>query len=235
LSGITKPLTTTSTKLNRIAKLSSESSAMEFKWLMPHINKESLVSCFHELDGKKAVGIDGITKEKYSETLGENIDELLKKMKTMSYRPQAVREVLIPKEGKSGATRPLGISSFEDKIVQLQMAKILEAIYEPIFKNCSYGFRPGRGCHTAIKALFTHLNNKGCETVIDVDLKNFFGLIQHEILLSFLRIKIKDERFIRYISRMLKAGILREGRFEVSDEGSPQVRCRRTMKAAQAA
>jgi RNA-directed DNA polymerase len=221
LSGITKPLTTTVTKLNRIAKLSSENSAMEFKWLMPHINRESLISCFRELDGKKAVGIDGITKEKYGENLGNNIDELLKRMKSMSYRPQAVREVLIPKEGKPGATRSLGISSLEDKIVQLQITKILEAIYEPIFKDCSYGFRPGRSCHTAIKALFNHLTYKGCEIVIDVDLKNFFGLIQHEILLKFLRIKIKDERFIRYIARMLKAGIFKEGRFEVSDEGSP--------------
>lgn len=221
LSGITKPVTTTSTKLNRISKLSSENAAMEFKWLMPHINRESLISCYRELDGKKAVGIDGITKEKYGENLGENIDQLIKKMKSMSYRPQAVREVLIPKEGKPGATRSLGISSLEDKIVQLQMTKILEAIYEPIFKDCSYGFRPGRGCHTAINALYKHLR-KRCEIVIDVDLKNFFGLIQHEILLNFLRIKIKDERFIRYISRMLKAGIFREGRFEVSDEGSPQ-------------
>jgi group II intron reverse transcriptase/maturase len=222
LSGITKPTTTTATKLNRIAKLSSEDIHQEFKWLMPHFNKESLIGCFHELNGKKAVGIDGVTKEQYGGNLEENIEALLGKMKTMSYRPQAVKEVLIPKEGKPGATRPLGISAFEDKIVQLQMAKILEAIYEPNFKECSYGFRPGRGCHTAIAALFNHLSNKGNEIVIDVDLKNFFGLIQHDILLGLLRRKIKDERFIRYVARMLKAGILREGRFEVSDEGSPQ-------------
>ena len=222
LHGITKPVTVTDTKLIKIAKLSNEDSTMEFKWLMPHFNRVSLISCFRELDGKKAVGIDGITKEKYGENLGRNIDELLKKMKSMSYKPQAVREVLIPKEGKPGATRSLGISSLEDKIVQLQIAKVLEAIYEPIFKDCSYGFRPMRSCHTAIKALYTHLSNKGCEIVIDVDLKNFFGLIQHEILLNFLRIKIKDECFIRYIARMLKAGIFKEGRFEVSDEGSPQ-------------
>jgi len=140
----------------------------------------------------------------------------------MSYRPQAVQEVLIPKEGKPGATRPLGISVFEDKIVQLQMAQILEAIYEPIFKDYSYGFRPGRSCHTAIKALFKHLSSTQNEIVIDVDLKNFFGRIQHDVLLDFLRRKIKDERFIRYVARMLKAGIFKDQRFEVSDEGSPQ-------------
>lgn len=222
LSGVTKPLTTTATKLNRIAKLSSESPTMEFKWLMPHINKESLTSCFHELDGKKAVGIDGITKELYGENLERNIDNLLARMKSMSYKPQAAKEVLIPKEGKPGETRPLAISAFEDKIVQLQIAKILEAIYEPIFKKCSYGFRPGRNCHLAVKELLSHLHNKGSEIVIEVDLKNFFGMIQHETLLNFLRIKIKDERFIRYIARLLKAGIFKEGRFEVSDEGSGQ-------------
>lgn len=222
LRGVTKPITTTATKLNRIAKLSNENSTMEFKWLMPHFNKESLIRCFHELNGKKAVGIDGVSKEEYGKNLEKNIDQLLDKMKLMSYKPLAVREVLIPKEGKPGATRPLGISAFEDKIVQLQMAKILEAIYEPIFKDCSYGFRPGRGCHTAIKALFKHLNAKRTEIVIDVDLKNFFGLIQHDILLDFLRAKIKDQRFIRYVARMLKAGIFREGRFECSEEGSPQ-------------
>lgn len=222
LSGITKPRTTTATKLNRIAKLSSTDAEKEFKWLMPHFNKASLTGCFHELDRKKAVGIDGVTKEQYGENLESNIEALLSKMKTMSYRPQAVKEVLIPKEGKTGATRPLGISAFEDKIVQLQMAKILEAIYEPIFRECSYGFRPGRSCHTAVKELFAHLSNKGSEVVIDVDLKNYFGTIQHDILLGFLRRKIKDERFIRYVARMLKAGIFREGGFEVSDEGSPQ-------------
>ncbi len=222
LSGETKPKSTTVTKLNRIAKLSSEDTEMEFKWLMPHINKESLTGCFHALDGKKAVGIDRVTKETYGKNLEENIEVLLSKMKTMSYRPQAVREVRIPKEGAPGATRPLGISVFEDKIVQLQMSRILEAIYEPIFRECSYGFRPNRSCHTAIKALFSHLSSRENEIIIDVDLKNFFGLIQHEILLNFLRRKIKDERFIRYVARMLKAGIFKEGQFEVSEEGSPQ-------------
>jgi group II intron reverse transcriptase/maturase len=222
LSGVTKPITTTDTKLNRIAKLSKDDNLMEFNWLMPHFNKESLISSFHRLDRKKAVGIDGVTKEIYGENLEENIDKLLKKMKSMSYRPQAVREVLIPKEGKVGATRPLGISSFEDKIVQLQMSKILEAIYEPIFMDCSYGFRPHKSCHTAVKDLFGHLRNSMTEIVIDVDLKNFFGLIQHEHLLNFLRRKIKDDRFIRYVARMLKSGIFRDGRFEMSEEGSPQ-------------
>lgn len=221
LGGETKPITTTATKLNRIAELSRGDPMMEFKWLMPHINQESLTSCFDELNGKKAVGIDGVTKEQYGKNLEENISNLIRRMKMMSYRPQAAKEVLIPKDGRPGETRPLAISAFEDKLVQLQIAKILEAIYEPIFRNCSYGFRPRRNCHLAVKDLFNHLW-KGSDTVIDVDLKNYFGMIQHETLLNFLRLKIKDERFIRYIARMLKAGILKEGNFVVSEEGSGQ-------------
>jgi group II intron reverse transcriptase/maturase len=222
LKGETKSTNSMATKLNKIMELSNKCPEMHFKWLMPHFKKEALISCFHELDGKKSVGIDGITKEEYGKNLEDNIDGLIEKMKSMSYRPQAVKEVLIPKEGKKGATRPLGISAFEDKIVQLLMAKILGAIYEPIFKECSYGFRPGKSCHTAVKALFNHLGNRYNEIVIDVDLKNFFSKIQHDKLIEFLRIKIKDDRFIRYISRILKAEIFKEGRFETSDEGSPQ-------------
>jgi group II intron reverse transcriptase/maturase len=189
---------------------------------MPHYNTESLSSCFYELDGRKALGIDGISKDDYGLNLQENIDSLISKMKTMSYRPGSVREVQIPKEGAPGAFRTLGISNFEDKIVQSMTAKILGAIYEPVFKDCSFGFRPQRSCHSAIKSLSAYLHRNECEVVIDVDLKNFFGTIDHEILLGFLRMRIGDETFLRYISRMLKTGIFKEGSFQLTEEGSPQ-------------
>lgn len=212
----------TETKLTRIAQISKENPNMEFKWLMPHFNLNSLVKCFQHQDGKKGVGIDGITKDEYSRSLKDNLRNLILRMKSMSYKPQAAREVIIPKEGQKGKTRPLGISAFEDKIVQLMTAKILEAIYEPIFRNCSYGFRSGRNCHTAIMESRDYLFRNHCKVVIDVDLKNFFGTINHKILIDLLRIKIKDERFIRYIARMLKSGILRNGKFEMTEEGTPQ-------------
>ena len=120
-------------------------------------NLESLTNCFFELDGRKALGVDGISKDVYRENLQVNIEHLISKMKTMSYRPGAVREVRIPKEGAPGAFRPLGISNFEDKIVQLMTAKTLAAIYEPVFRDCSYGFRPKRSCHLAIKSLAAYL------------------------------------------------------------------------------
>jgi RNA-directed DNA polymerase len=218
----TKSSKLTETKLLRISKLSSEDPKMEFKWLMPHFNKGSLISCFNMLSGRKAVGIDGKTKEDYKTKLEENIENLINKMKQMAYRPAPVREVLIPKDGQKKKFRPLGISNFEDKIIQLMASKILNAIYEPIFQDFSYGFRPGRNCHMAVKDLSTYLYRNQCEVVIDVDLANFFGTINHNKLIQLLRLKIKDERFIRYIVRMLKAGVLSDGELRKTDEGSPQ-------------
>lgn len=212
----------TKTKLNRIALLSKSEPNRSFSSLMHHFNIDSLKECFYELDGKKAVGIDGVDKITYGENLDQNISELITKMKTMSYRPGPVREVLIPKEGKPGETRPLGISGFEDKIVQKMMQRILESIYEPLFKECSYGFRPKRGCHDAIRALQHYLHKNEIQTVIDIDLKNYFGTIDHEILEGILKEKIIDTKLMRYINRMFKAGVLSEGDLVMSDEGVPQ-------------
>ena len=102
------------------------------------VNAESLVDCYHRLDGRKAVGIDGVTKAQYGEELGLNLEALVERMQRLAYRPGPVRQVLIPKDGKPDAWRPLGISNFEDKLVQGAMSKVLESIYEPIFKDCSY-------------------------------------------------------------------------------------------------
>jgi RNA-directed DNA polymerase len=189
---------------------------------MHHFNVESLTASFHSLDGRKAVGADGIEKEDYGKRLQGNIEELVVRMRRMAYRPGPVREVLIPKEGKPGATRPLGISNLEDKIVQSQMRRILESIYEPRFLDCSYGFRPGRGCHDAIRDLRTHLAETSVQTVIDVDLADYFGSIRHGELEAMLRETITDKTFLRYLARMFKAGTLSKGELRVSDEGVPQ-------------
>ena len=111
----------------------------------------------------------------YEMNLYDNIEALIKRMKDMSYRPGPVREVLIPKEGKPGAMRSLGISNLEDKIVQKMMQRVLESIYEPLFLECSYGFRQEKNCHMAIQALHQHLYKNNVQTVIDIDLANFFG------------------------------------------------------------
>jgi RNA-directed DNA polymerase len=212
----------TETKLKRIAWLSDKDPAKEFTSLMHHFNAESLKECYHQLDRKKAVGIDGINKEQYGLELDKNIDNLLARMKTMSYRSGPIKQLLIPKEGKAGATRPLGISNTEDKIVQKMTQKILNSIYEPIFLKSSYGFREGIGCHDAIRDLQQHLFSNKVQTIIDVDLENYFGSIDHKILEEMLRMKIKDEKFMRYIIRMFKGGVMSDQDLTVSEEGVVQ-------------
>lgn len=213
---------TTATKLQRIAQLSAREPKRTFINLMCMFNEESLKECFNMLDGKKAIGVDGITKSMYATNLDENLEDLIFRMKRMAYRPGPVKQVDIPKEGKPGATRPLGISNLEDKIVQKMMQRILESIYDPIFLKSSYGFRPGKGCHDAIKALQQHLYNNNVEVVIDIDLANFFGTIDHKLMEEVMREKIRDKTLMRYIIRMFKAGVLSEGDLRMSDEGVPQ-------------
>lgn len=212
----------TNTKLNRIAWLVEQDPKKKFECLMHLFNHESLIECFHELSKDKAVGIDGINKMDYATNLDGNIQQLIAQMKNMAYRPGPVREVHIPKEGKPGATRPLGISNLEDKIVQKMMQKVLESLYEPLFLDCSHGFRPGKSCHTAIQALHDHLYKTDVQTIIDIDLKNFFGTIDHQLLENILEERIKDPKFMRYINRMFKAGVLSEGDLRNNDEGVPQ-------------
>lgn len=218
--GSTETCLDTDTKLQRIAWLSANDPHKRFNSLMHHFNEGSLAACFHELDGTKAVGIDEVTKAQYGEHLDAHLQDLVARMKRMAYRPQPIRQALIPKEGQAGATRPLGISALEDKIVQKMMQKVLESSYEPLFLDCSYGFRPGRGCHDAIKALNQHLFHQDVEIVIDVDLANFFGTIDQQLLADMLREKIADERLIRYLIRMFKAGVLADGELKLSDEGT---------------
>jgi group II intron reverse transcriptase/maturase len=215
----------TETKLKRIAALSAANPEMVFTNVIHHFNEESLQACFHELDGQKAIGIDGIDKASFGENLSEKLRDLTDRMKRMAYIPGVVRQVLIPKEGKPGATRPLGISNFEDKIVQKMMQKVLESIYEPLFHPNSYGFRPGRSCHDAIGELHAYLSTHEVETVIDVDLANYFGSISHQEVIKVIRNKISDPRLIRYLRRMFKSGMLTDGELTVSDEGVVQGSC----------
>jgi group II intron reverse transcriptase/maturase len=212
----------TETRLKRISWLSAADPAKKFGILMHHFNEESLKVCFRELDGKKALGVDGVDKDSYAKDLDTNIPDLLDRMRRMACRPGPVRQVMIPKEGKPGATRPLGISNVEERSCKRVTRKVLESIYEPLFLPCSYGFRPGLGCHDAIKALHRHLFHGKVETVIDIDLADFFGSIDHRMLLAILQENIADERFMRYIVRMFKAGVLAASEMTVSEEGVPQ-------------
>jgi group II intron reverse transcriptase/maturase len=215
----------TGTKLKRIAWLSSKDRGKSFNNLMHLFNEEALTYCYHELDTNKAMGVDGVNKVNYGLNLTENIKELVTKLKNMTYIPGTILEVKIPKEGKPGKYRTLGISNFEDKICQKMMQKILESIYEPIFYKCSYGFRAGIGCHDALRELRQHLDKNEVENVLDIDLANFFCTIDRSILMKMLQEKIQDKKLLRYIARMFKAGILSEGELIVQEEGIVQSSC----------
>lgn len=182
---------------------------------------DNLRSCFEYLDGAKAVGIDGVTKEAYREHLEENLNELSARLKRMGYIPQTKRRSYIPKPG-SEKGRPLAISVFEDKIVELAAKRVLEQIYEPIFLECSYGYRENRSPHQCIDAIGKMIQQKRINHVVEADIRSFFDRLNWEWLEKFLRHRIGDERLLRLIMRMLKAGIMEDGLTHASEEGSPQ-------------
>ena len=156
------------------------------------------------MEKEKAVGVDGITKEQYGENLEENIESLLVRMKKFSYKPYPVRRAYIPKG--NGKMRGLGIPSFEDKVVQGVIKEILEAIYEPKFKEFSFGFRPNRSCHDAIQRVNKHIMADKVNYILDADIKGFFDNLDHEWMIKFLEHDIADKNFIRYIKRFLIGG-----------------------------
>jgi len=208
------------TKLDRVEQRSRRDQKTVFNNLGHILNLEMLRTCYHSLDGSKAVGIDGIRKEKYGEKLEENLARLLSSIRTGSYHPRASRIVEIDKV--DGSKRPLAISCFEDKIVQEAVKRILERIFEPMFLNCSHGFRPGRDCQSALVALNKHLMDKSCGAVLEIDLRRYFNTIPHEPLVRMLESKISDKRFLYLIIRLLKAPTLKDGLPERNEIGSPQ-------------
>jgi group II intron reverse transcriptase/maturase len=188
--------------------------------LIHHVNKDSLKEEHQRQSGNKASGIDGVTKADYSRNLDDNIDDLLKRMKTFSYRPKPARRTYIPKLG--GKKRPLGIPSYEDKLVQGVMAKVLNDVYEPRFMNSSYGFRPNRSCHDVIRDINSTIGRQPIGWVVEADIKGYFDNIDHSWLMKFLEHDIQDKNFLRYIVRFLKAGIMEDGQYLDSESGSPQ-------------
>jgi RNA-directed DNA polymerase len=208
------------TKLARIAEIAEQRPKEKFTSLYHLINKKLLLACHLELDGKKAVGVDRVSKEQYEENLEENIEDLVERLKNKSYRPQPVRRVYIPKDEKG--KRPLGIPSYEDKIVQLALTKILQEIYEVEFLECSYGFRPGRSCHDAVRELNRTIEFGKISYIVDADICSFFTQVDHEWLVKFLKERIADPNIIRLVVRFLKAGVMEEGTQTPTEVGTPQ-------------
>ncbi|MDJ0703411.1 MAG: group II intron reverse transcriptase/maturase [Leptolyngbyaceae cyanobacterium MO_188.B28] len=208
------------TGVERIASHARRNPEELYTVLMHHYSVENLRVCYESLDGKKAIGVDGMSKEEYGEQLEGNLEDLHRRLRRMAYRPQPVRAVEIPKE--NGSMRRLGISCTEDKIVQEMTRRILEAIYEPVFIETSYGFRPKRSCHDALRRLNKEVMDKPVNWVADLDLAKFFDTMPHKAIVTVLRIRIKDEKFLRLIIRMLKAGVQTPGIVQYDEQGSPQ-------------
>lgn len=209
------------TKLHRIACKARNEPEFKFTSLFHLMNEELLRGCFAQLRGDAAAGIDGKTKADYAKNLEANLAGLVGRLHRMGYRPQAVRRVYIPKPG-SDKVRPLGIPALEDKLVQSGMTRILEQIYEQEFIEDSYGFRPKRSCHDALRALSQTVETGRIEWIVEADIKGFFDNVDHDWLMRFLERRVGDKRMLRMVKRFLKAGVMEEGKLYVSEEGVPQ-------------
>lgn len=212
---------TTADKLVLIARKAKQDVTLKFISLIHLLNAQYLYDCYKELKRGKAAGIDGKTRESYTdEEIREAIEETVRKLKDRTYRPQPVRRVFIKKD--NGTMRPLGIPTVVDKIVQRGVAKILEAIYEQTFLPVSYGYRPETDAHACLKEVNHMIMARKVNWVIEADIEGFFDHVDHQWMMRCLDERIADPNFKGLIVRFLKAGVMNEGRYEATGEGTPQ-------------
>ncbi len=192
-----------------------------FSNIHTHINVDSLREAFNAIDGKKALGVDGISKAAYTKNLEENLRKLAEAIQRGTYRPQPKREVLIPKA--NGKTRPIAIACFEDKLVDWVVGKIPATIYEPIFIRTSFGYRPRKSAADAINAIYCSLYQNRRQYVVEIDFSSFFNTIPHRKLMDIIGKKIADRRFKGLIGRFLESELITaEGETLPSELGTPQ-------------
>jgi len=210
-----------STKLAFLTRRARENRMYKFQTLAHLLTEDFLKSCFRELKRDKAPGVDGVSVEEYGANLGENIRDLVRRLKGKKYRPQPVRRVYIPKG--DGSKRALGIPAVEDKVVQMGIKKILEALFEVDFMDgVSFAFRPGRSCHDALDVLDKVIMTKPVNCVVDMDIEKFFDTIDHKWMMKCLRQRVEDSSLLRLIARFLKGGVMEEGKRFKTDRGTPQ-------------
>ena len=208
------------TKLERIGKLAQEQKDTLFNNLWQAVDLTLLRKSYQELDGKKAVGTDGVTKAAYGAGLEDNLQDLLRRIRQGGYKPKPTRRVEIPKE--DGSSRPLEIACLEDKLVQEVVATILTAVYEPLFLPCSYGYRAGVNGHAALKSLMKYSNQNRTGATVEIDLEQYFNSIPHAVLLDILGKKIKDKYFLKLIGTLLRTPLMEENKVILNKRGSPQ-------------
>jgi RNA-directed DNA polymerase len=210
-----------STKQQRIAELAQQSAQRAFTSLNHHMDLVWLVEAYNRTRKDGAPGVDGQTADDYGLTLWDNLKSLLDRAKSGAYRAPPVRRVRIPK-GTGKETRPLGIPTLEDKVLQRAVVMALEPIYEQDFSTSSYGFRPGRSAHQALQALWQQVTGMGGCWLVEVDIRKFFETLDHGHLRALLRQRVRDGVLLRLIDKWLQAGVLEEGELTYPEAGTPQ-------------
>jgi len=208
------------TKLERIGKLAETNKEIVFNNLEHAIDLDLLRESYRQLDRKKAVGIDGVTKGAYGRNLEDNLQDLLKRIRRGGYKPQPSKIVEIPKE--DGSTRALAISCLEDKTVQRAVTAILTKVFEPLFLPCSYGYREGVNGHEALRALMKYSNQNDDGATVEIDLRRYFNSIPHSVLMGVLQEKISDKRFLKIVEKLIRAPIMEGGKANINMRGCPQ-------------
>jgi len=208
-------------ELERIGAVARRDKQERFTALMHHVYApDALREAYYSLKRNAAAGVDGTTWQAYGEQLEENLTDLSARLKRGAYRAKPVRRTLIPKS--DGGMRPLGVTTLEDKIVQRAVVAVLNPIYEADFLGFSYGFRPGRGQHNALDALWIGIANRKVSWVLDLDIRDFFSSISHEWMVKFLEHRIADRRVVRLIRKWMSAGVLEDGQLVRPEVGTPQ-------------
>jgi RNA-directed DNA polymerase len=184
------------------------------------IDVPALERAYHRIRKDAAAGVDGVTKEQYGQKLQENLGNLHERLKAKQYRHQPIRRVHIPKE--NGKTRPIGISAFEDRVVQDAMREVLQAIYEQDFLDCSYGFRPGRSAHDAIRALDQVVHRGEVNWILEADIVSYFDSLDRTELMKLIQIRVADGSLLRLIGKCLHVGVLDGAEYSESEKGTIQ-------------
>src|SRR3954471_2237169 len=210
-----------STRRQRIAELARQAPQAALTTLAHHIDLDWLTVAYRRTRKDGATGVDGQTATGYAADLEGNLRSLLDRAKSGCYQAPPVRRVHIPK-GAGSETRPIGIPTFEDKLLQRAVAMVLVAVHEQDFLDCSYGFRPGRSAHQALDALWHRLMEVGGGWVLEIDIRKFFDALDHGHLRAILRRRVRDGVLLRLIGKWLNAGVLEEGRITHPESGSPQ-------------
>jgi group II intron reverse transcriptase/maturase len=209
-----------STGLRKVAERAKREPAGRFHSLAHLIDEELLAGVYRRLRGDAAVGVDGITKEQYGQELQSHLRDLHERLRTKRYRHQPIRRVHIPKE--KGRTRPIGISATEDKVVQGALREVLQAIYEQDFLDCSYGFRPGRSAHDAVRALTRAVDGGEANWILEFDVMSFFDSVDRKHLMEMLQRRVADGSLLRLVGKCLHVGVLDGEAFTEPSVGTVQ-------------